>query len=136
MVCLHCGSETQVVNSRPQQRSNQVWRRRQCHKCGAVFTTTETAQYGGSWAVRSKSGRLSPFSRDKLFVSLYKSCGHRKTALNDASALADTVINKLAGLVSGGTVDSKAVAQVVQVALNRFDKAASSHYQVFHSPKV
>lgn len=132
MVCLHCGGETSVTNSRPQQRSNQVWRRRQCGKCGAIFTTTETARYGGSWAVRGKSGRLSPFSRDKLFLSLYKSCEHRKTVLNDADALADTVIKKLAGLVSDGTVESAAIAQVVQVALNRFDKAASSHYRAFH----
>jgi transcriptional regulator NrdR family protein len=132
MVCLHCSGKTSVTNSRPQQRSNQVWRRRQCRKCNAVFTTTETAQYGGAWAVRGKSGHLSPFSRDKLFLSLYKSCGHRKTALNDAGALADTVIKKLAGLVSGGKIESKAITQVVQVALNRFDKAASSHYQAFH----
>lgn len=132
MVCIHCGAETSVTNSRPQKRSNQVWRRRQCRKCSAVFTTIETAQYGGAWAVRDKSGRLSPLSRDKLWLSLYKSCEHRKTALNDASALTDTLINKLAGRISGGTVDSRVITQIVQVALNRFDKAASTHYRAFH----
>jgi transcriptional repressor NrdR len=132
MVCIHCGSETQVTNSRPQKRSNQVWRRRQCVKCQAVFTTAETAQYDAAWAVKGKAGSLKPFSRDKLFLSLYKSCGHRKTALSDAKALSETIINKLPVHIVDGVVSTHNIAQVAQVALNRFDKAASTHYQAFH----
>ncbi|HSX45506.1 MAG TPA: hypothetical protein VLG27_00700 [Candidatus Saccharimonadia bacterium] len=100
--------------------------------CEAVFTTEENAQLSAAWAVQASDGALAPFSRDKLMLSLYKSCEHRETALGDAAALADTIIKKLAELAENGRVWSGTIAQVTQVALNRFDKAASMHYQVRH----
>lgn len=136
MVCVHCGGETAVTNSRHQKRLNQVWRRRLCKSCGAVFTTEESASYGGSWAVLSPSGALSPFSRDKLLLSIHKSLGHRPEALRDAIGLTDTVIHKLSGVVRGGRLESRSVRDTVQVALNRFDKAASAHYEVFHAQRT
>jgi transcriptional repressor NrdR len=132
MVCIQCGGETAVTNSRHQKRLNQVWRRRHCKSCGAIFTTEESASYGGSWTVQGHSGTLSPFSRDKLLLSLHRSLQHRKSALNDASALADTVIKKLSGLAKEGRLESQQIKQAAQVALNRFDKAASVHYAAFH----
>jgi transcriptional repressor NrdR len=132
MVCVHCGAKTRVLNSRWQRRSNQIWRRRKCLKCGSVFTTEEIASYGAAWVVRGKNGPSVPFSRDKLFLSLYKSCQHRQTALEDAGALTDTIINKLVSHVHNGVIDSATMAQVVRVALNRFDGVASVHYQAFH----
>jgi transcriptional regulator NrdR family protein len=75
---------------------------------------------------------VQPFSRDKLLLSLHKSCGHRQTALDDATGLTDTVINKLRVHAAEGTVSKRDIAQVVQVALNRFDKVASVSYQAYH----
>jgi transcriptional repressor NrdR len=132
MVCIQCGGETAVTNSRHQKRLNQVWRRRHCKNCGSVFTTEESASYGGSWAVQGRSGVLSPFSRDKLLLSLHRSLQHRESALNDASALADTIIKKLSSSIKEGRLESQQVKQAVQVALNRFDKPASVHYAAFH----
>lgn len=132
MVCIHCGGKTKVGNSRRQQRGNQVWRRRQCLKCGAVFSTLEAVQYELAWTVRREK-RFEPFSRDKLFLSLYRSCQHRKHALKDASGLTDTVINKLRGLAAGGALNGADIALTAQVALNRFDKAASVHYRAYHN---
>jgi transcriptional regulator NrdR family protein len=63
---------------------------------------------------------------------LHKSCEHRKTALADASGLTVTIIKKLAGHVTDGVVASSDISQVAQVALNRFDKTASTHYAAFH----
>lgn len=132
MVCIQCGGETAVSNSRHQKRLNQVWRRRLCKTCGAVFTTEESASYSGSWAVLSPSGALLPFSRDKLLLSLHRSLQHRKSAVTDASALADTVIKKLSSVIKDGRLESQQITHAVQVALNRFDKAASVHYAAFH----
>jgi transcriptional repressor NrdR len=132
MVCIHCGHKTQVVNSRLQKRNNQVWRRRHCLQCGALFTTQEAALYGASWSVRGKDGSLQPFLRDKLLLSLYRSCQHRPQALRDAAGLADTVIKKIGSEVKAGAVEASIIAQAAQVALNRFDTAASTHYQAFH----
>jgi len=132
MVCVYCGHETAVVNSRHQRRGNQVWRRRQCQRCKAVFTSLEKTDYALAWAV-SRDGRSKPFSSDKLFLSLYRSCQHRKTALEDARSLTNTVINKLAGYVHDGRVDAGDIAKVAGVALSRFDAAASVNYQAFHA---
>lgn len=133
MVCIHCSAKTHVINSRVQQRRNQVWRRRQCWDCGATFTTEEAAHYKAAWQVLGVDGDLQPFSRDKLFLSLYKSCEHRKTALHDAGGLVETIVAKLGEYVSNGTLDSRHIVQVTQVALSRFDGAASVHYAAFHA---
>ena len=131
MVCVHCRSDTQVINSRLQKKANQVWRRRKCGTCGAIFSSREVAQYELVWLVRSNKA-LQPFNRDKLLLSVYASCQHRPSALSDASALTETVINKLLFNATAGVLEAAAIAQTVQVALNRFDKAASVHYQAFH----
>jgi transcriptional regulator NrdR family protein len=132
MVCVQCGGQTQVINSRHQKRANQVWRRRRCRDCGAVFTSEESPAYGASWAVQSSSGALRAFSRDTLLLSLHRSLQHRQTALEDAGGLADTVIKKLAGAVTDGVIESRTIVSSVQVALSRFDQAASTHYAAFH----
>ncbi len=131
MVCLHCRAETQVFNSRLQKKLNSVWRRRRCTN-GHIFTTLETADYASQWLVRDANKRLSPFLRDKLFVSLLSSLQHRKTALQDSGDLTDTIMQNLRSVITEGTVDSTTVIQIAGVALNRFDKAASVHYQAMH----
>jgi len=82
--------------------------------------------------VRGAKGRLQPFSRDELLLSLYEAVRHRPTALKDAGGLADTIINKLGAQVVDGVLDSRAITRTAQVALNRFDHAASVAYQAFH----
>lgn len=131
MVCIHCRSETQVINSRLQKKANQVWRRRKCIKCSAIFTTREVAQYELAWLVRTNRS-LKPFNRDKLLLSIIASVQHRPSALEDASALTETVMNKLLFTAIIGVLEAPDIARTVQVALNRFDTAASVHYQAFH----
>jgi transcriptional regulator NrdR family protein len=100
--------------------------------CGSTFTTEESTQYSSAWTVKDKKGALQAFSRDKMFLSLYNSLQHRQTAREDASGLADTIINKLALDVTDGAMTSTQISATALVALNRFDKAASTHYQAFH----
>ncbi len=132
MVCIHCGAKTHVFNSRLQHRKNQIWRRRQCSKCEAIFTTEETPHYGSIWIVQKPNDGLEPFSRDKLLLSLYKSCQHRSTALVDAAELVDTIIRRVSEQVENGRIWYGSIAQVTIVILRRFDKAASVHYQANH----
>lgn len=135
MVCVQCGTKTQVINTRPQVKLNQQWRRRQCLGCKSTFSTIEVADYGALWAVKTPSKPLTPFNRDKLLLSLHRSIQHRPNALKDASGLVNTVISKLQAIASDGYLTNKQIIQTVQVALNRFDKAGSVHYQAFHKDK-
>jgi transcriptional repressor NrdR len=133
MVCIYCGHETQVINSRLQKRTNQVWRRRKCVSCQATFTTHEMAAYEGSWRVKDGSGSLFPFNKNKLFLSIYKSLGHRTLALEDATALTDTVMAKLLANAQDGLLEASDITTAAKTVLKHFDTAAAVHYTAFHS---
>lgn len=137
MVCILCSADTQVINSRPQKRSNQVWRRRQCVLCDTLFSTQEAADYSKSIFVGGRPGdsnrpTLEPFERDKLLLSIYKSLTHRPDALRDAGGLCATIITKLATAAHNGVLDRGIITQTTMVALTRFDKLAAQHYQAMH----
>ena len=133
MVCTYCGSETQVINSSRQRRSNNVWRRRKCIVCGAVFSTGEHVDYEKTWVVQYPGGTLQPFLRDKLFISIHKSVQHRPTALQDAIGLTNTAINNVTKEVENGSLKAQAIAKAAYVTLKRFDQPAAISYQAFHT---
>ncbi|HEY1835755.1 MAG TPA: hypothetical protein VGG13_02950 [Candidatus Saccharimonadales bacterium] len=133
MVCLYCKAPTQVINSRRQKQLNQVWRRRQCTACGAVFTSHETFDFSASLALQTPDGKLAPFKKEKLFLSILKSCKHRKSALDDAIALTGTVMGKLAKVASGGALAAETVANIAHDTLRNFDHAAAVQYAAYHS---
>lgn len=132
MVCVYCGHSTAVNNSRPSIKSRSTWRRRECKSCGSIFTTRETVDYESSLRVQ-KDKALEPFYRDKLLISVYGSLSHRKTALSDAGAVADTVTIKLLDHSKRGLLSSQEIVEVTLSVLRRFDKAAATHYQA-HNP--
>lgn len=130
MVCIYCRKDTLVFNSRLLRRSNQIWRRRRCASCKAVFTTNESVDLEKSVVIKEANG-FKPLLRDKLFVSLYESLKHRKTALMDASSLTDTVIGRLT-MYPGGVIDKSKLILTVQGVLKRFDKVAYIHFTAYH----
>jgi transcriptional repressor NrdR len=132
MECIYCGGETQVVNSRHQKKANQVWRRRRCTACQGIFTSYERADLASSLIYRRDLTHLEPFQRDKLFISIYEACRHRKTAETDARALTDTILAKLRGKMQDASVDRMQLLTVTSEVLKRFDQAASTAYRAFH----
>lgn len=134
MVCVYCGSETRVVNSRPQKRSNSIWRRRKCTSCKVTFSSSEHADYESLLVVHDATSHIVPFERDALFLSVYDACRHRKTATKDATALTDTVVSTLSSLHKNqGILESNDIIQTVSSVLEKFDKVAYVHYTAFHS---
>lgn len=121
-----------MINSRLQRRPNQVWRRRRCMECQGVVTTLETVALDKSLVVKSGISSLQPFSRDKLLVSVYESCKHRKGALEAATALTQTIIARLLPLVVDASVRREDIIQAVMKTLQHFDTAAAIHYQAYH----
>ena len=138
MVCLYCGGDLAVSNSRPQKSRNQVWRRRRCQSeaCRAVFTSTEALDLSQALSVayEPQNSELQPFDRDRLFVSLYESLRHRgrSAASHDARALADTVTAHIIKTNIRGRVQARTIRDIALHTLQRFDKAAASHYAAFH----
>ncbi len=133
MVCIYCSQSLEVINSRRQRRANQVWRRRRCTECGAIFTSTETIDFTKSLAVNDANGKLKPFIREVLFLSLYRACQHRPEAASDASALTETVLQKLVKNLSNGLLSNRDIAAACRSVLQNFDKAAVVQYEAFHA---
>lgn len=131
VICIYCQNDTKVVNSRHQKKLNRVWRRRTCLNCGATFTSSEAIDLSGSITVKDIK-RLEPFQRDKLFMSIFDSLKHRKTALSDATGLTDTVITQLYRDMQEAVIDKSLIIRVVTTVLQRFDKPAAVYYSAFH----
>jgi transcriptional repressor NrdR len=131
MVCIYCGSSTGVVNSRPQKRNNQIWRRRKCKNCSAIFSTLEVVDLPQALSVRRKD-ELEPFSRDALLFSVYESVRHRKTAMTDATAVTGTILSQLYALNEQAVVERDTITEIAAVVLERFDPVAGSLYRAFH----
>jgi transcriptional repressor NrdR len=133
MVCIYCGGATSVINSRLQRQPNQVWRRRRCELCRAVFSTHEAPDLAGSFMLRISDGSLRTFSRDKLFLSIYESCKHRKNAADDSSAITLNIIGRLNSFSATGEILRKELVEVVLEVLANFDPTAANVYSGLHS---
>jgi transcriptional repressor NrdR len=131
MLCLYCGGPTQVVNSRHQKRPNQVWRRRKCTICGAVFTTNERPDLEQALSLR-RGRTVTPFSREILLLSVYDSLKHRPTAVADAVGLTTTIISQLRPFITDAAVERDVLVTVAGEVLGRFDKTAATVYRAFH----
>lgn len=103
-----------------------------CQQCHTVFTTRETIDYAGSIVVRKKTGHIEPFRRQKLFISVYDSLKHRKTALEDAEGLSDTIIGRLLNQQKQPEISHEVIISTTMLVLKRFDKVAAIHYKAFH----
>lgn len=81
---------------------------------------------------KGKKRALVPFSRDRLFLSVYESCKHRPRAISEAAALTQTIINQLLASNTNGTVGSSEIAKQAHVVLERFDRTAATFYAAYH----
>jgi transcriptional repressor NrdR len=123
MVCIYCGAETKVNNSRLQRRNNQVWRRRECLDCQAVVTTIESLDYSSSLLVESSRG-YEPFLADRLYTELLLSLEHRKSCFTDARELTLTIIRNLLKQPGSPVFSPKQISNETLSVLKRFDKKA------------
>ena len=134
MVCIYCQNKCRVINSRYQKRTNGIWRRRKCLNCNSIFTTQEAALLNEYWSVRTKQGHLSSFNRNRLFISIYKSLSHRKGAIDDATDITDTIINKLLDY-KVLVLDIDYILDISLSVLNNFDKVAAIYFKAYYIEK-
>jgi transcriptional repressor NrdR len=132
MICLYCNGSTQVVNSRPQHKATQVWRRRKCEECGRLFSTNERIDLSKALMIRKSETEVEPFVREKLLLSIYRSVGHRKTAINDSTAITDTICSKLIKSSTSPIIEVEYLVKLVTNTLNTFDKPAGVHYKAYN----
>ncbi|MFS2317731.1 transcriptional regulator NrdR [Maricaulis sp. D1M11] len=135
MRCPFCGNpDTQVKDSRPAEDGNAIRRRRQCPGCAARFTTFERVQLRELTVVK-KSGRRTPFNREKLNRSIQLSVQKRNIETDRIEQMISGIVRQLES--SGETdVTSDRVGELVMEALKELDSVAyvryASVYKDFH----
>lgn len=134
MVCLYCGHDTQVTNSRLQKRNNHIWRRRTCSACGGIFTTSEQPVLETTLLVTrtQTGGKATAFNRDKLFITIYESCRHRPNSVQDAAYVTDAVIGHILGSQTDGAIDRDDIVRITNKTLKRLDAVAAIMYAAYH----
>jgi len=82
--------------------------------------------------VKTQTGDLEPFDRDKLFISIYLSCRHRSKATHDATALLDTIISQVLTRPCDSIIERRLIVETAHKILRRFDKVAATIYAAYH----
>jgi transcriptional repressor NrdR len=131
MVCIYCGGDTKVINSRLQKRNNQVWRRRQCLVCQSVFTTHEQIEYSSALSVAKNEGN-QPFLPGLLLNELYQALAHRKDVYTASEEVLGTIVRNLIKLQGSPLFKPSDITEVTSGVLKRFDRRAYLRHLADH----
>ncbi len=127
MRCPFCGElESQVKDSRPSEDGAAIRRRRLCPQCGGRFTTFERVQLRELTIVK-RSGRRTPFDREKLVRSILIATRKRPVEPERVERMVSAIIRQLESL--GETeLASHVVGEMVMKALKALDDVAYVRY--------
>src|ERR1700744_6584090 len=127
MRCPFCGhAESQVKDSRPSEDSAAIRRRRLCPECGGRFTTFERVQLRELTIIK-RSGRRTPFDRDKLARSVSIAIRKRPIDAERVERMISTIVRQLESM--GETeLPSSAVGELVMKQLKALDDVAYVRY--------
>ena len=122
MRCPRCGgADTRVIDSRTQEASNAIKRRRECRSCGYRFTTFERCE--DPIEVIKSDGNKQPFDRNKLLVGLMRATSKRDIDLSQLNALIDDIELELRSRTLTN-VSSHDIGDMVLKRLEKLDKVA------------
>src|SRR5581483_5052628 len=125
--CPFCGSdESQVKDSRPSEDGAAIRRRRLCPECGGRFTTFERVQLRELTIVK-RSGRRTPFDRDKLARSIAIATRKRPIDPERIERMISFIARQLESM--GETeLPSSAIGELVMKQLKELDDVAYVRY--------
>jgi transcriptional repressor NrdR len=138
MRCPFCGhAESQVKDSRPSEDGAAIRRRRLCPECGGRFTTFERVQLR-ELTILKRSGRRTPFERDKLARSIAVAIRKRPIDPERVERMISSIVRQLESM--GETeLPSSAVGELVMTQLKALDDVAyvryASVYRDFRDPR-
>ena len=127
MRCPFCASEeSQVKDSRPSEDGAAIRRRRLCPECGGRFTTVERVQLR-ELTILKRSGRRTPFDRDKLARSISIALRKRPVDPERVEHMISIIVRQLESM--GETeLPSSAVGELVMKQLKQLDDVAYVRY--------
>ena len=127
MRCPFCGhDETQVKDSRPSEDGAAIRRRRLCPSCEGRFTTFERVQLR-EITILKRSGRRTPFERDKLARSISIAIRKRPLEPERVERMISAITRQLESM--GETeLPSSTIGELVMKHLKQLDDVASVRY--------
>ncbi len=127
MRCPFCGhAESQVKDSRPAEDGAAIRRRRFCPECAGRFTTFERVQLR-ELTILKRSGRRTPFDRDKLIRSISIATRKRPIEAERIERMVNGIVRQLES--QGETeLPSSAVGDAIMKALKGLDDVAYVRY--------
>ncbi len=137
MRCPFCSSDdTQVMDTRSNEGTNVIRRRRKCPKCDKRFTTYERVELRMPRLVK-KGGSRTDFDRDKLVGSMMLALRKRPVATEAIDAAVGRIEEKLRSLGEREILTSR-IGDLVMRELAKLDKIGyirfASVYRSFESP--
>jgi transcriptional repressor NrdR len=138
MRCPFCSNaDTQVKDSRSSEDGSAIRRRRVCADCGGRFTTFERIQLR-ELMVLKRSGRRTPFDRDKLARSVSVALRKRPVEAERIERMVSGIVRQLESL--GETeIKSEQIGELVMEGLKNLDDVAyvrfASVYKNFREAK-
>ncbi len=138
MRCPFCGNaDTQVKDSRSTEDSSAIRRRRVCADCGGRFTTFERVQLR-ELSVLKRSGRRTPFDRDKLARSVAVALRKRPVDSERIERMVSGIVRQLESL-GESEIKSEQIGALVMEGLRNLDDVAyvrfASVYKNFREAK-
>ena len=127
MRCPFCGhEETQVKDSRPSEDGAAIRRRRLCPSCEGRFTTFERVQLR-ELTILKRSGRRTPFDRDKLARSVSIATRKRPVDPERIERMTSAIVRQLESM--GETeLPSSVIGELVMKHLKELDDVAYVRY--------
>src|SRR5665213_3990532 len=127
MKCPFCGdAESQVKDSRPSEDGATIRRRRMCTECEGRFTTFERVQLR-ELTILKRSGRRTPFDRDKLARSVAIAIRKRPIDPEQVERMISAIVRQLESM--GETeLPSSAIGELVMKHLKQLDDVAYVRY--------
>ena len=127
MKCPFCGhAESQVKDSRPSEDGAAIRRRRMCPECEGRFTTFERVQLR-ELTILKRSGRRTPFDRDKLARSVAIAIRKRPIDPEQVERMISAIVRQLESM--GETeLPSSAIGELVMKHLKQLDDVAYVRY--------
>ena len=123
MRCPFCKAEdTQVIDSRVNDQTNSIRRRRKCSKCEKRFTTYEQIELTLPQIIK-QDGKREEFNREKLLHSLTRALHKRPVPIEFIDQAVENIINKVLAF-DEREINSRDLGEAVMHELKKLDKVA------------
>lgn len=126
MRCPNCGShDNKVVDSRTNDNSNSIRRRRECIKCGKRFTSYETIERVSLLVVKRDGSRQS-FDTQKIKNSIIAATGKRPVSMKQIDSMVESLEMQIANTAMGDQqeISSSTIGEMVMEELKKIDEVA------------